>query len=54
MKKLLLFAAMLVATTGFAQSYSMDWHKVAGGGGTSTNGAFAVTGTIGRPTPAMP
>jgi len=35
-----------------AQTYSIDWYKVAGGGGTSsgTNGAsvYSVTGTIGQ------
>ncbi len=31
------------------QSYSIDWYKVSGGGGTSTNGQYAVTGTIGQP-----
>jgi hypothetical protein len=30
------------------QSYSIDWHKIAGGGGTSTGGVYAVTGTIGQ------
>jgi hypothetical protein len=32
-----------------AQSYSIDWCKIAGGGGTSTNGQFSVSGTIGQP-----
>ena len=31
-----------------AQSYSVDWYKVAGGGGTSTGGVYAVSGTIGQ------
>jgi hypothetical protein len=31
-----------------AQSYSIDWYKVAGGGGTSSNGQYAITGTIGQ------
>ncbi len=31
-----------------AQSYSIDWHKISGGGGTSTNGQFTVSGTIGQ------
>ena len=30
------------------QSYSVDWYKVAGGGGTSTGGVYAVSGTIGQ------
>jgi hypothetical protein len=33
----------------FAQSYSIDWHKIAGGGGTSTGGVYSVSGTIGQP-----
>jgi hypothetical protein len=32
-----------------AQQYSIDWYKVAGGGGTSTNGQYSVSGTIGQP-----
>ncbi len=32
-----------------AQSYDLSWHKVAGGGGTSSGGNFTVTGTIGQP-----
>ena len=31
----------------FAQSYSIDWFKIAGGGGTSTGGIYSVSGTIG-------
>ena len=31
-----------------AQSYSIDWFKVAGGGGTSAGGAYSLTGTIGQ------
>src|SRR5689334_15405980 len=31
-----------------AQSYSIDWFAIAGGGGTSTGGVFTVTGTIGQ------
>ena len=31
-----------------AQSYSIDWYKVAGGGGTGTGGVYAVSGTIGQ------
>jgi hypothetical protein len=32
-----------------AQQYSIDWYKVSGGGGTSTNGPYSVSGTIGQP-----
>jgi|SRR4051812_19516057 hypothetical protein len=31
-----------------AQSYSIDWYKIAGGGGTSTGGVYSVSGTIGQ------
>ena len=32
-----------------AQSYSIDWFTIDGGGGTSTGGVYSVTGTIGQP-----
>lgn len=32
-----------------AQNFSIDWFTVDGGGGTSTGGVFAVSGTIGQP-----
>ncbi len=32
----------------WSQSYSISWYKIAGGGGTATNGPFALTGTIGQ------
>ena len=32
-----------------AQSYSIDWSTVDGGGGMSTGGVYSVTGTIGQP-----
>ncbi|MGO8928775.1 MAG: hypothetical protein ACLQU3_18060 [Limisphaerales bacterium] len=32
-----------------AQSYSIDWYKVSGGGGTSTGATYQVNGTIGQP-----
>jgi len=37
------------APTASAQSYSVDWYKIAGGGGTSTGGTYSVSGTIGQP-----
>jgi len=49
MKKILLVLSLLVSASSFAQSYSIDWYKVAGGGGTSTGGTFQVSGTIGQP-----
>lgn len=32
-----------------AAQYAVDWHKIAGGGGTSTGGVYTVSGTIGQP-----
>ena len=49
MKKTFLFVCLLMPATSFAQSYSIDWYKVAGGGGTSTGGTYQVSGTIGQP-----
>src|SRR6267378_4675534 len=40
---------LLLAVSGPAQSYSIDWFTVDGGGGTSTGGVFSVSGTIGQP-----
>jgi len=42
---------LLVGSQGTlrAQSYAIDWYKIAGGGGVSGNGQYAVTGTIGQP-----
>lgn len=48
MKKLVLYFGLLAATAAFAQQYSIGWYKIAGGGGTSANGQYAVTGTIGQ------
>jgi hypothetical protein len=43
-------AALFLAAsfTALAQSYSIDWCKIAGGGGTSTGGVYSVSGTIGQ------
>ena len=49
MKKLLLVLGLLIPTISFAQSYTVDWYKISGGGGTSTNGSYTVSGTIGQP-----
>jgi hypothetical protein len=35
-------------STACAQTYSIDWYKIAGGGGTSTNGQYSLSGTIGQ------
>jgi hypothetical protein len=48
MKPYLLLFALLLPLGTFAQSYSIDWYTVDGGGGTSTGGVYSVTGTIGQ------
>jgi len=47
--KIIFLLGLLVPMLGFGQSYSVNWTKIAGGGGTSTNARFAVSGTIGQP-----
>jgi hypothetical protein len=54
MKYLLLSFCCLFSPLCFAQSYSIDWYKVAGGGGTSTGVEYAVSGTIGQPDASAP
>ena len=49
MKKLILLSTLLFPAFGFAQSYSIDWSTIDGGGGTSTGGVYSVSGTIGQP-----
>lgn len=48
MKNLILLLTLLGSVDCFAQNYSIDWYKVAGGGGTSTGGVYSVSGTIGQ------
>ena len=50
MKSLIPKTLMLLALTltGYSQNYSIDWFKIAGGGGTSTGGVYTVIGTIGQ------
>jgi hypothetical protein len=40
---------LVTATIAHAQSYSIDWFTIDGGGGTSTSGVYSVSGTIGQP-----
>ena len=42
----LLLAGLISSAS--AQSYSIDWYKIAGGGGSSTGGQYVVSGTIGQ------
>ena len=45
---------LLAAVSVQAQSYSIDWYKIAGGGGTSTGGVYSVSGTIGQADASAP
>lgn len=50
--KSLIFAACLFLLPSFgarADSFTLDWFTLDGGGGTSTGGVYSVTGTIGQP-----
>lgn len=46
------FAVAATAQTALAQ-FELDWHTIDGGGGTSSGGAFALSGTIGQPDAGM-
>lgn len=50
---LLTLGAVLFSAAALAQSYSIDLFTI-GGGGTSTSGVFAVSGTIGQPDASQP
>jgi hypothetical protein len=41
-------ALFLLTLAVSAQPYSIDWFKVAGGGGTSTGGNYSLSGTVGQ------
>jgi len=45
---------LLAVSVGHAQTYAIDWFKIAGGGGTSTGGVYSVSGTIGQPDASGP
>jgi hypothetical protein len=47
-KVLALLLFLSTALSARAQMYSIDWYKVAGGGGTSTGDVYSVSGTIGQ------
>ena len=49
MKRLSLIVGLLMPLWASAQPYSIDWFKIAGGGGTSTGATYQVSGTIGQP-----
>lgn len=43
------FLGLAIGSSAFAQTYSIDWYTIDGGGGTSTGGVYSVSGTIGQP-----
>ena len=45
---------LLALSSLHAQTYSIDWWKIAGGGGTSTGGVYSVSGTVGQPDASGP
>lgn len=46
--------ALTLTRSASAQSYSINWYKIAGGGGTSSGGQYSVSGTIGQPDASAP
>src|SRR5256885_14185661 len=48
--RLMVLALLLgAAASAPAQSYSIDWFTIDGGGGTSSGGPYTLSGTIGQP-----
>jgi hypothetical protein len=48
------FLCLIILPSSFCfrawgQSYSIDWFKVSGGGGSGTGGVYVVSGTVGQP-----
>jgi hypothetical protein len=48
MKRLLVAFLLVPSVAALAQSYSIDWSTIDGGGGTSTGGVYSVSGTVGQ------
>ncbi|HEV2438201.1 MAG TPA: hypothetical protein VG077_19590 [Verrucomicrobiae bacterium] len=49
LKLLPVIAALLIPVAASAQSYSINWYKISGGGGmNATGGVYSVSGTIGQ------
>ena len=49
MKSIIILLAVMFGSWCQAQTYSIDWFTIDGGGGTSTGGVYSVSGTIGQP-----
>ena len=48
-KQTTLIAALLITAVGALAQYAIGWSTIDGGGGTSTNGQYTISGTIGQP-----
>src|SRR4051812_27511969 len=48
MKRIILFIALGIPVLVFGQSFQLNWSVFSGGGGTSTGGVFALSGSIGQ------
>jgi hypothetical protein len=50
MKRIIPIIAVLLvpACLALAQNYTIDWHKISGGGGSSSGGQYSLSGTIGQ------
>jgi hypothetical protein len=53
-KSYFLALSLLLLAPAVQAQYTIDWHKIAGGGGTSTSATYQVTGTIGQPDASGP
>jgi hypothetical protein len=49
MKTSTAFIISMAFAYGLLAQYAVDWHTIDGGGGTSTNGQYSISGTIGQP-----
>ena len=45
---------MIISGASFAVTFTIDWHKVAGGGGTSADGFYTLSGTLGQAEAGQP
>jgi hypothetical protein len=46
---LAILLSAILASEAHAQSFSIDWFTIAGGGGSSTGSVYSISGTIGQP-----
>ena len=44
----LMLGALFLGLSSASAQYAIDWFKISGGGGTSTNGQYSISGTIGQ------